>query len=998
MLDWALENTLTAAALAAVNAAACRPLRRRPAVCHLLWLLGLLCLLAPPLPLPGWTALRPAVRSFWEARAAQPEPEAQTLQAPLPAAPAPAKPVLAEAARTGPDTPHAGSLPQPKAGRSKGQKPGKSAAGKAGLRKDPVRAAARREAKKAAADARAAASADPAGPSERRSPAAASGPAPAAAPASRTASAAEAASMQWPSLQSWLLGLWLAGSGLVLGVLLRRILRFQAVVRKAAPAPAEVVAAVGQMAARLGLRPPRIRLLPGLSAPAVWSLPRPVLLWPASVAGQPLPCTPAVVAHELAHLRRRDHRVSGLELAGRVLFWWNPVLWLLRRRIGHYAELACDAWALWAVPGGPKSYAESLLSALARPAEPHPAAPGLHAIAADRKSLERRLCMIMRHRLSPRIPPLAALAAFALTLPVLPTLSREAPEPHLAPAELPDLGIDPELDPILRAEIQRVRGERYHASEHWDLAATALQEAAAADPQDGKLQAKLGYALVRAGRPAEAVPVFQRQAELGHRVATATFNLGCARALQGQPEAALEHLEAALRAGFHDTEMLMDPDLASLKERPELQRLAMRMLAFEKLVQDTKQGRSARDPEAVEGLRRILETAPDWGWAHLRLGKALLGLGRIEEARTSFSRALELRHEPADSHLALARLEARAGNLEPALTHLEAAVDLDRWKHGRKHKHKHKNKHKDKHDWQDEHAEDELFEDGEELDALRGEPRYQKLVRRLSGWERFEEALEEAEHDRDAKAARAALEAYLAEAPAVRDKRGRAQEAFGHALLEMRKFPEALEAFREQLRMRYEAWHALRHMADAYAQLGELERAFRCLEAAVRLGVGQKDSLSKDEHGLLRPLKADPRFRSLVHAAADAEILEMFGAVDWRHLDSIAHRQLGKDPESGGGQLKLGWARLRLGDPDGAIAAFRRQEELGYREQIAWYNLACSYARKGDRDQAFAWFEKAVDSGLERLTLFEEDPDLDGLRGDPRFEELMQELRRGRKK
>src|SRR6516225_768477 len=49
MLWWLAQNTLLAAALAVLVTIACRVGRFRPAVCHALWLLVLLKLVAPPL-------------------------------------------------------------------------------------------------------------------------------------------------------------------------------------------------------------------------------------------------------------------------------------------------------------------------------------------------------------------------------------------------------------------------------------------------------------------------------------------------------------------------------------------------------------------------------------------------------------------------------------------------------------------------------------------------------------------------------------------------------------------------------------------------------------------------------------------------------------------------------------------------------------------------------------------------------------------------------------
>ena len=82
-----------------------------------------------------------------------------------------------------------------------------------------------------------------------------------------------------------------------------------------------------------------------------------------------------ILAHELAHLRRRDHWVRRLVLIAGLAWWWHPVYWLTRRRLDAEAELACDEWAVAAIPEGRLAYAEALLAVCrslnsARPPEP----------------------------------------------------------------------------------------------------------------------------------------------------------------------------------------------------------------------------------------------------------------------------------------------------------------------------------------------------------------------------------------------------------------------------------------------------------------------------------------------------------------------------------------------------------------------------------------------------------------------------------------------------
>jgi uncharacterized protein (TIGR03435 family) len=68
----------------------------------------------------------------------------------------------------------------------------------------------------------------------------------------------------------------------------------------------------------------------------------------------------AVLAHERAHVRRRDPLVQWLALLNRAVFWFHPLAWWLERRLASLAEEACDA-AVLDQGHDPVEYAEALL-------------------------------------------------------------------------------------------------------------------------------------------------------------------------------------------------------------------------------------------------------------------------------------------------------------------------------------------------------------------------------------------------------------------------------------------------------------------------------------------------------------------------------------------------------------------------------------------------------------------------------------------------------------
>jgi len=104
-----------------------------------------------------------------------------------------------------------------------------------------------------------------------------------------------------------------------------------------------------------------------------------------------------VLAHELAHLCRRDHWVRVLELVVSVLYWWNPLIWWVRRRLHAAEEQCCDAWVAWVYPDRSHAYAQSLLTA-AEMLPPEPAHLVLASPFLNTHTLKTRIKMVLTNR------------------------------------------------------------------------------------------------------------------------------------------------------------------------------------------------------------------------------------------------------------------------------------------------------------------------------------------------------------------------------------------------------------------------------------------------------------------------------------------------------------------------------------------------------------------------------------------------------------------------
>ena len=68
-----------------------------------------------------------------------------------------------------------------------------------------------------------------------------------------------------------------------------------------------------------------------------------------------------VIAHEQAHIARRDALANLAQAAFQCVFWFNPLVHLAALRFRQDQELSCDAHVMAQHPGQRRSYAEALL-------------------------------------------------------------------------------------------------------------------------------------------------------------------------------------------------------------------------------------------------------------------------------------------------------------------------------------------------------------------------------------------------------------------------------------------------------------------------------------------------------------------------------------------------------------------------------------------------------------------------------------------------------------
>src|SRR5258708_16530479 len=128
-----------------------------------------------------------------------------------------------------------------------------------------------------------------------------------------------------------------------------------------------------------------------VEVPTVVGWLRPAILLPVAALASLSPSqVEAILAHELAHIRRHDYAVTVLQTIAETLLFYHPARWWLSKQIRTEREHCCDEIAV-AVCGDPVGYAQALAEL-----ESWRTVPARVAMAATGGSLPHRVRHILR--------------------------------------------------------------------------------------------------------------------------------------------------------------------------------------------------------------------------------------------------------------------------------------------------------------------------------------------------------------------------------------------------------------------------------------------------------------------------------------------------------------------------------------------------------------------------------------------------------------------------
>lgn len=151
--------------------------------------------------------------------------------------------------------------------------------------------------------------------------------------------------------------LWVAASSILLVRLGSAWRQLAQIRRGATPAGAATQQECREIAGLLAVSAPEVLQSPYLASPCLVGWLRPAVLLPESDSALPLR---DVLIHELAHVRRRDCLWNLLRRVAEALFFYQPLLWILTRRLETTAEEVCDDYVVQ-LGGNREEYARSLV-------------------------------------------------------------------------------------------------------------------------------------------------------------------------------------------------------------------------------------------------------------------------------------------------------------------------------------------------------------------------------------------------------------------------------------------------------------------------------------------------------------------------------------------------------------------------------------------------------------------------------------------------------------
>ena len=132
---------------------------------------------------------------------------------------------------------------------------------------------------------------------------------------------------------------------------------------------------------------------------------------------------------------------------------------------------------------------------------------------------------------------------------------------------------------------------------------------------------------------------------------------------------------------------------------------------------------------------------------------------------------------------------------------------------------------------------------------------------------------------------------------------------------------------------------------------------------------------------------------SAAGASNEARADAAFMAKHFKEAAELYADLLEDQPLNGKAWFRLGFAQNAIGEYARSSTSFEKSYTAGFMPIISMYNVACGYARTGDKAKALFWLQKIADSGYRDTNQMLKDEDLNSLRSEPKFAQIMKQIK-----